>query len=115
MKIIKLSETERNENSENCVCQEYDFGSPDIDLGVCKITGRYPNDGYVYNEKSKEMVFVLSGSGTLYINNEKISFTKDDAILIEPLEKYYFDANCIVALICNPAWQKENHKWIRSE
>ena len=38
---------------------------------------------------------------------------REDAIEIEPQEKYYFDANCTVALICNPAWQKENHKWIR--
>lgn len=113
MKKMKLSETEKNVNSEKCVCQEYNFGSPDLDLGVCKITGRYPDSGVVYNEKSKELVYVLEGNGTLYINELEIPFQAQDAILIEPQEKYYFDANCTVALICNPAWQKENHKWIR--
>ena len=52
----------------------------DIDLGIATISGRYPDEGYGVNLKSKELIYVIEGSGTLNFENEKIEFSEGDAI-----------------------------------
>lgn len=109
MKIIKESEAEMFQNGVNCTVREYDFHDPKIDLGICEITGRYPEKGRCYNKECKEMVYVISGSGNLYLKDTIYSFESEDTFLIEPFEEYYYDGNCKLALICSPAFQRENH------
>ena len=62
-----------------------------IDLGIATISGRYPDEGYGVNLISKELIYVIEGSGTLNFENKKIEFSEGDSILIEPNEKYYYD------------------------
>ena len=71
MKVIKYGEAEAGANSENCKTLEYSFGDKDLDLGVAVITGRYPESGYCVNLISKELVYVLEGSGTIYFDTNK--------------------------------------------
>lgn len=60
---------------------------------------------------SKELVYVLEGSGTLVFEKEKVSFGKGDAILINPNDKYYYDTKfAVVSLTCTPAFDVEQHK-----
>ena len=115
MKLIRKDETEQKQNSETCVCREYDFNDHDIDLGICEIKGRYPNNGTCHNLKSKELVYVLEGNGIININEEEIEFFEKDSFLIEPMERYFFKGNCKLALICNPAWKQENHVYENGE
>ena len=111
MKLIKLDEAKKGANSNECKTLEYSFDDKDIDLGIATITGRYPEKGYCVNKISKELIYVLDGSGKLYFDGEYIEFKKGDSILIEPNEKYYWDVSyCIVSMSCTPAWTKEQHK-----
>lgn len=112
MKIIKECKAEVGSNSEKCKTLEYSFGDKDIDLGIAVITGRYPESGYCVNLISKELVYVLEGSGIVFFENGgKLYFSAGDAILIDNNEKYYWDVDyCKVAMICTPAWTKEQHK-----
>jgi len=115
MKVIKYGEAEAGANSENCKTLEYSFGDKDLDLGVAVITGRYPESGYCVNLISKELVYVLEGSGTIYFDtNKKINFEKGDSILINNNEKYYWNAEyCKVAMACTPAFTKEQYKVVK--
>lgn len=115
MQIIKKSEAEVGSNSEKCKTIEYSFGDKDLDLGVAMITGRYPESGYCINLISKELVYVLEGSGTLYFENgNKVEFDEGDAILIDNNEKYYWDTKyCKVAMACTPAFTKEQYKVVK--
>ena len=55
----------------------------------------------------------MEGSGTLNFENKKVDFSKGDAILIEPNEKYYWDCDyCVVSMTCNLSWKKEQHKYV---
>lgn len=111
MKIIKYQNAETRKNSEKCEVTEYSFGDKDIDLGVAKITGRYPEKGYCLNLISKELIHVLEGSGVLHFENEKVNFSKGDSILIEANEKYYWEAEyCIVSMACTPAFSIEQYR-----
>ncbi len=112
MKIIKLEEVVRSNNSEKCEVLEYGFGDKDIDCGVAIISGRYPDEGYCMNEKCKELIYVLGGEGSLNKEKETIKFKQGDAILIDKGEKYYWDAHCRVLMPCTPAWYPEQHKLI---
>lgn len=115
MKIIKKSDAEFGSNSEKCKTVEYSFGDKDLDLGIATITGRYPDSGYCVNLISKELVYVLEGSGSLcFENNKKVVFEQGDSILIDNTEKYYWDVKyCKVIMCCNPAWTKDQHKEVK--
>jgi len=114
MKILKKDNGIKGSNSENCKTVEYSFGDKDIDLGIATITGRYPENGYCMNLISKELIYILEGSGTLVLDNEKINFEKGDSILINNNEKYYWDTEyCKVSMTCTPAWSKEQYKLIQ--
>lgn len=114
MKIIKNNDGVKGSNSDKCKTIEYSFGDKDIDLGIAVITGRYPEEGFGVNLISKELIYVLEGSGKLCFENEIINFSKGDAILIDSNEKYYWEAEyCKISMTCTPAWSKEQYKMIK--
>ena len=110
MRIIRKEAAEIGSNSDKCKTIEYSFGDKDIDLGLATITGRYPEAGYCMNIISKELIYVLKGSGKLCFEDETISFNEGDAILIENNKKYYWNTEyCEVSMSCTPAWNPEQH------
>lgn len=114
MKVIKYNDALKGKNSEKCKTLEYSFKDKDIDLGIGTISGRYPDEGYGVNLISKELIYVIEGSGTLNFENEKIEFSEGDSILIEPNEKYYYDTKyCKISMSCSPAWSIEQHKLVK--
>ena len=112
MKIIRKNETTQHKNNDICVVSDYSFGDNDIDLGIAEINGKYPENGYVVNEISKEMIYVLEGNGTIYFEDEKYTFNEGDAFIIEPNEKYYWEANCKLVISCTPPWSEEQHNLV---
>lgn len=105
MKVIKKDESLRKENSSNCINNEYSFGDNDIDLCTSKITGRYPESGYCLNKISKELIYIVSGSGKIVFTDREVKYKKGDSILIYPNEKYFWDSkNSDVIITCTPAW-----------
>ena len=114
MRIIKSIETVENLNSDKCKTIEYSFGDKDIDLGLAIITGRYPENGFCINLVSKELVYILEGTGKLCFENKSIEFAQGDSILIDSNEKYYWESEyCKVSMACTPAWSKEQYKIVK--
>lgn len=113
MKLVSWEHAEKHENSAHCKVYEYELNDPDINFGIALIDGQYPEEGYCYNEVCKELIYVISGSGTLHFNSgEKVVLKAKDTILIEPNEAYYWEGNLVVALPCTPAWYPEQHRVI---
>lgn len=78
------------------------------------MSGRYLENGYCVNTISKELIYVLEGSGKLYFENDCFEFEKGDSILINSNEKYYWDTiYCVVSMSCTPSWSEEQHKLIK--
>ena len=112
MKIIKNLQAQLFKNSEKCTLYEFDFEDRDMDCGKAIISGRYPDNGYCVNTKCKELIFIIEGNGFLQIEDKRIDFEKNDCILINKNEKFYWNANCTAVIICNPPFNKEQYKFV---
>ena len=59
------------------------------------------------------MIYIIEGHGEIHKENETITFKQGDAILIDKGEKYFWIANCKVAMSCSPAWTPHQHKIVQ--
>ncbi len=57
--------------------------------------------------------YVIEGYGEIHKENETITFKQGDAILIDKGEKYFWIANCKIAMSCSPAWTPHQHKIVQ--
>lgn len=112
MKFVKKEEAQIFKNSDTSYLLEYSKKLNDKDLDFCinTINGRYPEKGYAQNLKCKEICYILEGTGTINKKEEKINFKQGDIILIGKEEIYFWEGNCKIIMICNPAWYKEQCK-----
>ncbi|HVZ67526.1 MAG TPA: cupin domain-containing protein [Patescibacteria group bacterium] len=101
-KVIKVSEV--------MTSYEYDHMDNSINGAVIELNGRYPTEGRVYNEECKELSFVIRGKGRVVVDGKETKFTDGDQILIDPLEKYYWEGEATLFISCTPAWTPEQHK-----
>ncbi len=113
MKIIYQNQINKFKNSKVCYGDEYPLGDKDINGAVIEVKGRYPDKGRVVNQKCKELVYVLDGSGKVVVEGKESSFNKGDLFLIEPGEKYFWQADCVVLICCSPAFYPEQHKYTK--
>lgn len=112
MKIVKKGDSTKLKIDEVTSAFEYDTDDKDINGAVVIITGRTPEKGFVVNEVSKEMAYVIKGSGKLVSENQEFDLSQGDVVLINPGEKYYWDAQMTVFVPCTPAWYPEQSKKI---
>lgn len=110
MKIIYKNQTKEFKNSSTCTAIEYPLNDPTINGAVIIINGRYPEKGKAYNEVSKEMVYVIKGSGKVVVENKEIILNEGDLVLIEPNEKFYWNGNMTLFMPCTPAWNPSQYK-----
>ena len=110
MKHVSRSATEIFENGPGCTVFEYG-GDKDISGAVAVINGRYPDSGWAVNEVSKEVVYVVSGSGTFYAKGTTIRLKETDMVLVDIHEPYYIEGTHLhIFMSTTPAWTPEQHK-----
>ena len=84
-----------------------------MDFCTNKITGWYPMQSYCSNLECEELWYILEGIHK--INSEPIEFNKGDIIFINKKDIYYWDGNFKLAIVCYPAWSKEQCKLYSEE
>ncbi len=112
MIIKKFSDSKLFKNGESCEVREYEFNDPDINIGTAVLNGRFPESGYLVNEKVKEYAYVIDGNGSISTKTDEVAFTKGDVIMIPVGEAYFWDAHCSLVMPCAPAWYPEQSKRI---
>ncbi|MFA9262860.1 MAG: cupin domain-containing protein [Undibacterium sp.] len=112
MKKIASMEAEKFQHGETCLMSEYRLEDERIDAAIAKITGRYPDEGWVLNRVSAETAYVLDGSGRLTTEEEETSLERGDVILIEPGEKFYWEGKMSLLISCAPAWKYSQYEHI---
>ena len=113
MKIVKEENAEKFNYANTSSVLEYGIALNERHMDFCtnKITGRYPMKGYCSNLECEELCYILEGEGTIHKrNSEPIEFNKDDIIFINKKDIYYWDGNFKLAIVCSPAWSKEQCK-----
>lgn len=112
MKIVKKNQALKHHNSDNCFAYEYEMAEKDINGAVIDLSGRYPEKGWVLNEKCKELIYILEGSGTLVTKEKNIELEIGDQVLLEAGEKYYFFGTLKFFTACSPAWYPDQHRYL---
>lgn len=85
------------------------MGDSDINGAVIHLSGRFPTEGRVVNTNCKEMAYIIDGNVTLVLEGKKYNLEKEDLVLIEPNEKYYWEGNVTMFVPCTPSWTPEQH------
>lgn len=94
---------------------EYNIEDKDINYCIAEIDGRFPKMGLAVNRKCKEMAHILAGSGVLVVEGEEYHVKKDDVVLIDVGERYYWEGKMRLGIPCAPAWTKEQHEVVETE
>ncbi len=113
MKLIKKSETNKVSNSKEAVMEEYLHNDPDLNLAIGNISARYPATGYVINEISKELVYVLEGSIDLILKDQVAHLNAGDSVIIDKKELFAWDGQARLLTVCLPAWEPAQHKEVK--
>lgn len=113
MKIIKEENAENFQYADTSSVLEYSIALNEKNMDFCinTITGRYPMEGYCSNLEVEELCYILEGRGTIFkYGSEPIEFKKGDIIFINKKDIYYWEGNFKLAIVCTPAWSKEQCK-----
>lgn len=113
MEYIKKSEAEFY-SGDGYSGMDYPCQDKDINFAVININGRSPKSGYQVNTGCKELLYIISGSGTLYKKDieDVIKFNQSDVIIIDKNECYAFSGNFEAGVPCTPAWTSEQHEYV---
>ena len=112
MKIVTKSQREEFKHNDDCVIYEYSMDDKAIDGCIVKLSGRYPQKGFAINTVSKEMAYVIAGSGKVTVEGKEYDISEGDAMLINPNEKFYWQGTMELFIPCTPAWRVEQYKVI---
>lgn len=116
MKICKFNEAIIYENGNTTVYEYESIHDSDINGAYSVINGRFPETGFSYNEECKEMVYVISGKGTLTVESETFEVEAKDTILILPNEKFYWiGENLCLFIPCTPSWHPEQYRHVNDK
>jgi len=88
---------------------EYNIEDKDINYCIVEVFGRFPKEKLAINYKCKQMAHVLEGKGILWVEGKIYTLKKDDVVLIDVGEKYYWEGNMKLGIPCSPAWYPEQH------
>jgi mannose-6-phosphate isomerase-like protein (cupin superfamily) len=112
MKYLKKADSVKYINGA-VTAYEYPIEDNDINCALVKLNGRYPSNGWINNKKCKELVYVISGSGKLTTETKKVLLNEGDMLIINPLEKYYFEGELTLLTPCTPPWSLEQTEIIK--
>ena len=112
MEIIKFLQTNKFTDALPTLIWEYKLVDNSMNAAVAEIKGRYPSEGFVLNEISKELVYVIKGSGLVYVDGKRAVLEIGDFLIIEPNEKYFYEGDISLLLINIPKWTQEQHKFV---
>lgn len=81
---------------------------------VAEVNGRYPKSGWGRNTISDELVYVISGSGSIEMPDTKLELEEGDVAYIPKGQSIAWVGNDLKVFIpCMPAWTSEQHKLLK--
>src|SRR5438876_10861423 len=111
MKVLQESEANSFKNSATCHGFEFPFETRSMNIAVVMVDGRYPQEGHLRNDVCDEIAYVLSGSGTVGVDNETHNIAAGDAVLLKAGERFWWQGSQLRMLMpCSPAFYPEQHK-----
>lgn len=110
MIISKANNAQSFENSPACKGVSYGGTGDDIDGAVITVNGRYPESGFLVNERSKELVYITAGSGKLLSRESAVDFGTGDVIFIDNREEFAWDGTFEGFFATSPRFDPAQHR-----
>ena len=112
MRHVVKAGAKKFQNSPTVDVLEYPTNDPDIDGAVATVNGNYPDTGFVVNEECNELLYVISGEGTLVTKSNSANLRPGDLALIDKGELFRYESvnNLVLFVACTPAWTPGQHK-----
>ena len=110
MEIVKENQKRTLHPLPSLTVYEYDMHEPSIGGGTALLQGRYPEKGFVTNEKTKELVYILSGEGKLLTPDREIELSAGDMVLINIGDLYAWRGNMSLHMSNTPKFDPQQHK-----
>lgn len=98
------------QNGPSCEVFQYLHHDPEMDGARIRIHGRYPEDGWVRSTRSKELVYILEGSGKILLESEERALQKGDMVILSPNEWFAWEGDFEMLVVCAPAFRPEQYE-----
>jgi len=109
--LIKKENTREQKNSPACTVWEHDHPTNNLSLATSLINGRYPEEKRVTNLECEEIIFVISGSGTIHSEKGDFQINQGDSYHFETKEKYFIEGdNLLLGITNTPKWTFEQYR-----
>ena len=109
--LIKKQNAIKKENSKTCTAWEHNHPTKNLSYATILINGRYPEEKRATNLESEEIIFVISGSGTIHTEKGDSELNPGDSYHIQIEEKYYIEGKELLLGIANsPKWTFEQYR-----
>jgi mannose-6-phosphate isomerase-like protein (cupin superfamily) len=114
MEFISKTQSAYFTNGPTCTGYGFSFSDKGMDIAIVTVNGKYPEKGYVLNEISREIAYILKGGGKLVMGDGAIKDVQPgDALIILPGEKYRWEGDNLEMLMpCSPAFDPAQHKQV---
>lgn len=109
MIIVPSVESKKTQASTSTTIWEFPTGDRVVSGAVAQIKGRYPEKGFAVNQKSKELAFVISGSGHVVMPIEKRSINVGDLIYLNKGEPFAWEGTLTIFMTTSPAFDPKQH------
>ncbi len=110
MKIWQKGTGYHFRNSDVCDGEAFVADDSPIDIAPIKISGRYPEKGFLYNERSYETAYVVEGTGSIETYEGKTQLSPGDAVHFAPNERTAWDGDMLIVIACSPQFDKTQHR-----
>ncbi len=110
MNVFSFSLAERMQNGPSCEVFEYPHRDPEMDGALIRVRGRYPENGWVRNTRSKELAYIVGGSGMIRTESEERELKKGDLIIIPADEWFAWEGEFEMLVVCAPAFRPEQYE-----
>jgi hypothetical protein len=101
MEIVHKKQS-RAHDADGAMVYEYDMRDAGLGGATAEIAGRHPHKGWVINQASKQLAFVMVGTGRLVTPSGARELTAGDMVLCDQGEKFAWEGNMTLFLANAP-------------
>lgn len=109
MNIIPSSQTKKIQATPTTTIWEFVMEEKSISGAIAQINGRYPEKGLAVNKKSKELAFVLSGSGHVIMSKIRQPIGVGDLIFLDKGESFAWEGVLTLFIATTPKFDPKQH------
>ena len=108
MKPVKYSDSDASDTDLGTkIIHKYPTPTKDYDIARMEVRGRFPKNGYIFNNVCDFFIYVLVGTGTVYAGDETFQVEPKDVVFVPAKNKYAVDGAFEYITVDVPEWNAD--------